>query len=296
MPGAMDKAAFRVGTVDYTWGDVVDDAKERGEWTRVELHVREGLAAQRHRDETGEELTPEAVHGAGAAFRYERRLIAAEEMEAWLDGWGVKVSEWTAWIRRSLLRELHGGELDELTARFPADEADVEALSWTTAVCSGELIRFAEALATHIAVPETPVATTDAVQREIERNLLDWTRLDYDVLSFPREAMAREALLWITADQRSLDEVADATGIQVERHRHYLDQADESLRDLLIGADAGETKGPVTVDGKFELVHIRSKGVPATDDDDVLRQAEQAIVGRAIQRQLDERVRWYDSR
>lgn len=51
-------------------------------------------------------------------FRYERRLLSAEDMHAWLAMWHVTQEEWLDHVRRSLLRHRYVADLDSITARY----------------------------------------------------------------------------------------------------------------------------------------------------------------------------------
>lgn len=73
---------------------------------------------------------------AARAFRYERRLLSADELGEWLARWGLEHGEWHAW-----LGERNGPGRGPLTC---------ESL-WLEAVCSGALESFARALAARIA-------------------------------------------------------------------------------------------------------------------------------------------------
>lgn len=286
---AIDGLAFRVDGDEYTWRDVVAAAQARGDWQGVEQEVREGLAAARLAEAAGTATIRDEEHDAAAAFRYARRLLAAEDMDAWLRQWDITVGDWMAWIRRSLMRERYPADDQRISA---IDGADVDRLTFSTAVLSGDLERFAQTLAIELVVPAPPVPAPPEVAREIERRMLDWTRVDYERVAFLREPMAREALLWVAEDGHSLDDVAEVATVYVEREQVNLEDVPEPLRSVLIAADPGDVRAPVTVENGFAVVRLRSKTIPTVENDAVVRQAEAAIIKRVIQSQLDERVRW----
>ena len=143
--------AFRVEGTDYTWDDVLAAALHRGEWQAVEREAREGLACMRLGDDAGRRLDPQQVRAAAAAFRRDRQLLAAEEMEAWLGRWGISVAEWMGYIRRALARKAFIDAI-EPSALQGIDDADVDPLVWPTAVGSGVLGTLAHRLAARVAV------------------------------------------------------------------------------------------------------------------------------------------------
>ena len=105
-------------------------------------------------------LPAEAVRAAATVFRYERNLLAAEELEAWLDARGLTVSDWNGYLRRLVLRERWADELEQIEAEFAVGDDEVEAALRAEAVCTGFLRRAAERLAEDAAL----AAADDAVE------------------------------------------------------------------------------------------------------------------------------------
>jgi len=154
MHALLAEPVFTAGGVTYSWGDVITAAGLRGEWSEVTLRAREGLAvlARAERGEGGGFISATAVEKRGNEFRYERGLEAAEDMEAWLDGWGLTASTWADWLRVDLLRS-HG-----LTSQ-PAEEGDLDEGEFAEAllveaVCSKDLEKLANRLAERAAIQQ----------------------------------------------------------------------------------------------------------------------------------------------
>src|SRR2546428_13681973 len=86
---------FTVGGTAYVWEDVVLAAHLWGDWTALEQRVRDGLACLARLDEDDEDGLDEAdVDAAGTEFRYARDLVAAADLEAWLDRPGLTGDAW----------------------------------------------------------------------------------------------------------------------------------------------------------------------------------------------------------
>jgi hypothetical protein len=154
MRALLAEPVFKAGGMTYSWADVVTAAELRGEWSQVTLKAREGreALARAEKGEGSRRILPAAVEERGNAFRYERGLEAAEDMEAWLDRWGLTVAVWEDWLRIDLLRS-HG------LASSPAREGDLdheefEEALLVEAVCSGDLERLANRLAERAAIEE----------------------------------------------------------------------------------------------------------------------------------------------
>lgn len=304
------RPAFSVSGAEYDWDDVIAAARHRGDWRGVEQEAQEGLACLRLGEQAGTQPSADQVRAAAAAFRRQRGLLAAEEMEAWLGRWSLSQGDWMGYIRRSLARAAVLGAPEPPTLA-PVADADVDALVWPTAVCSGALETFADRLAARLAVGDaqphgaraTPAeleaaydqfcrdaSSIEHMQAQISLMQLEWTRVDYRSLGFDRRAQAQEALLMVTDDGVDLDGVAAAANATVEHTRTYLADVDDDLRYLLLGAAPGDT---VLADcaGRWCVMVIEDKVSPSLDDPELARRAAEAAVTTAVQREVDDRVR-----
>src|SRR3989442_13262363 len=116
---------FTVGGTAYVWEDVVLAAHLWGDWTALEQQVRDGLACLARLDEDDEDGLDEAdVDAAGTEFRYARDLVAAADLEAWLDGRGLTVGPGPDFIRRTLLVPRWARDLEEIPATYGYDDAE----------------------------------------------------------------------------------------------------------------------------------------------------------------------------
>lgn len=265
---------FTVGSRAVTWADVVSDARRRGAWAEVEGALSSAQAEGK--------LPPAEAKARAADFRYARNLVAGEEMEAWLAHWGLTVAQWMRCIRRTL----RSGDV------------------WVVAVCSGALARFAHDLAGRLAVHQRmnehdvetsmrafrhDVTSGDELTVLVQARALDWTRIDADVLSFAHDDAAREAVSCLTYDGLTPTQVAAAAGVQVGHTSARLEDLEPPLRAAVLGSRPGDVVGPV-----HDMVTvIRDRVAPAVDDPDVRHLAEEALVARAIQREIDDRVVWH---
>lgn len=141
---------FTVGDAAYAWEDLVLAAHLRGEWPVLQDRVRAGLACLKRLDDLDdpEEALPEdEVAGAAEQFRYARDLIAAEDMEAWLDRHGLTLDEWFDYLRRSLLVSKWADALEEIVRDYPVDDDEVESAIVCDAICGGDASTIAAQLA-----------------------------------------------------------------------------------------------------------------------------------------------------
>jgi hypothetical protein len=273
--GVLERPVFTVGRRQFRWADVAD---------RLDWEALKRSASVPPSGVSEAELTD-----AEARFRYERSLVAAEEMEAWLDRWELTVGEWRDYLRGTLARD--------------------ERAAWITAVCSGTLERAAHELAAKAVAAEATGEpdldrayerfVSDAVTPEALRSLLDtrkadWIRVDCRTLLLQTEAAAREAALCVRDDGMALAEVAAQAGVEMREHSLYLEDAADELGKALLSARTGELLGPVPLADRFALVLVDDKVEPTLDDPEILRRVQEAARRRAIEREVVNRVTWHE--
>ncbi len=354
MSTVLAREAFSVGARQYFWRDVVIAAILRGDWRPFAEQVRGGLALVQQAEDADEAPSDQDLDAAGEEFRYARDLETAEDMEAWLERWDLTVEDWMGYLERSLLRESGSEDVDQVLARYPPSDADVAENIWTEAVCSGELARFAETLASRAALGERAAASGDdgkdaapqlglerflgtfpdslaqsglaellgaeprekleeltrlelafesvsrhlltpaAIREQLERNRLDWIRLDLRDVRFASEEAAREAALCLRQDGEPLETVAARARVPVEPSRLHLSEADPDLRAHLLGAQPGQLLGPFSLEDGFHLFHVCEGTMPSEEDPDFRQLAADALLTGLIERETQSRVRWHD--
>lgn len=304
------RPVFTVGEVTYTWEQVLEWAAVRGTLDGLRRRSRLGLALS-VRPELKDSLEQGAVSAAATSFRRGRGLLSAEELDAWLARWNLTVHEWGEHLERRLLLEAFPGETDG----DPAEEA-LEEAEYVDAVCSGLLEDEAHGLATDVAlaaaeegseppaaIEETIAAASAArrkakadegVAREIARRVLDWTKLDLDMVELESESAAREAAMCVRLDGRKLADVAADCHAEVEHLSEYVTDLEAWAQPHLLAAQAGELVGPVEDGGSYVLFAVNGRTMPAATDPALRERAEAALVDRAIKRALEARVVWDD--
>jgi hypothetical protein len=351
MPALAGQRIFTVGGTSLAWEDLVLAACLWDDWPQLEARVRDGLACLARLDDLDEddEDAPDEdeVEAAAAEFRYARDLVAASDLEAWLERRGLDVDGWHDFVRRTLLRERWAEDLDGIRAEYAVDPEDVAAALDCEAVCSGLAANVAARLAARAAIHarasgesaageagagETPAVAGDvldralpdlppaargerlaalgaletawrrfaaqvappaAVQAAIAARRLDWVRIGLQAVLVPDEDVARELALCVRMDRRPIDEVADEAGLRVEALEWWLDTVEEPLRDLLIGAQPGDLLGPVPWKEHQLVLTVTAKRLPSDDDPAVRARAEQALLARAVDREVTDRVTWH---
>ena len=290
--------ARKVFTIDgeaVDWAAVVDAAKAWGEWATTEDTASPPA-------DLDDATVQRRVEELATAFRYRRRLLSADETEAWFAHWGVTVPEWLAHVRRHVLGE-------------PAPDPDRAA--WVENVVSGALERMAwrlvRSLTAYRALGGTgrPAAAEldDAVRRftsvqgmssddrraaMITERALDWTVFDLQHVEVADETAARHLVGEIKEGARSITGVAADAGLPVAETRAMLEDLPVELGDRLRGAAAGDVLGPLRVDDSWRVAVVRSRIHPAAQDAQVAERARQRLVVDAMRREVARRVQLLD--
>lgn len=155
MPAISERRIFSVGESIYTWEDVVLAAVLWGEWDGLRREVQCGLSCLKRLEDVEDEeeaLPEEEVSSAAAEFRYSRDLIAAEDMEAWLEHRGLTAADWMDYIQRSLLIKKWAADLEEIQEENPVDPEEVDQVIACDAICGGCAAAWAARLADRAAV------------------------------------------------------------------------------------------------------------------------------------------------
>ena len=150
MPALSGRRIFSAGNTTYTWEDVVLAGVLWYGWENLERSVRAGLACLKRLEEFEDEeeiLSEEEVSGAAAEFRYARDLVTAEEMEAWLERWGLDAAGWMDYIRRMLLTKTWADALEEVLREHPVSREEIGEVIACDAICGGWLAACASGLA-----------------------------------------------------------------------------------------------------------------------------------------------------
>jgi PPIC-type PPIASE domain len=286
---------FTVGDTVYTWADVGEFARKRGDWDRIEEQAAAGLAALE-----AFEPSQEAVEDAASSFRRTRNLLSGDELDAWLKSRGITVESWLDYIRRELART---EDAPTATTRAP-DE-----VVWAQAMCSGALDDHARELARMLAVApglaydELPgayenfcisAASERAIDREIAASRLDWIRVRGQEGSFASDSVAAEVALCVREDGMALADAAAAAGVEVAEREIWLEDADPALISLLAAARPGELVGPSPTAVGIVLVHVREKLPADPADPDVRARAAAAVIEQAVDRAETDHVVWHE--
>src|SRR5262245_48847696 len=130
MPALAGQRIFTVGGTSLAWEDLVLAGCLWGDWVDLEARVRDGLACLARYEDLDEEETEEAlseddVEAAAAEFRYARDLVAASDLEAWLERRGITVDEWLDFVRRNLLRDRWADEIEIIREEYEIDPEEI---------------------------------------------------------------------------------------------------------------------------------------------------------------------------
>ena len=219
------RPVFTVGTRTYLWPDVVVAAHLWGDYAALERQTRDGLAWVMHLAKKGQGVSESDADELGDAWRYDRDLLAADDLQQWLDEHLLGMDEWLAFIERAVLRSRGAAP------RIKVPAADVEAAIYAEAVCSGTLQGVAARLAGLAAAYDRVDAEGKGAHcpKTAVRNALKplpaAVRRDGVLDLGPRQTLARAehvACLQIVC-QRFLDAAVAPAALEREIETHRLD-------------------------------------------------------------------------
>lgn len=307
------RPAFVIDGQAVTWEAVVADARRTGVWRTVEVTTREGLACLAADLAAGQAPSQAKVRAAAARWRTRRRLTAAEDMEAWLAGWGLDERAFFDHIRRTLARDAHQDDAAQVARDTPV-KYDLVGRAWTTAVCSGAMERAARTLAERLAVRarmveegraeesedldtvcarfRERVVTPAALQEVVQARQLDWTRVVGDVLVFGGRDAALEGRLCLLDDGATPAELAAEHGVERHHQTWFVADVPEADQPAVLGASSGDVIGPLERDTGWTLMAVTGRIAASLDDATVRARAEQEVIARAVSHEVDERVVW----
>jgi hypothetical protein len=286
----------------FTWADVVEGSRLRGDWEEFEQDARRRLCVTTGGDS-------DAVLQAGWEFRYARGLVSGDDLKAWLAAWGLSTDDWRGYLRRKVSGAPEGPTGEHHALEPPDDAVAVDA------ICTGFMERAARRLAEDAALAERAGADTtdlavllaaaglerarlpdaDEVARELRRHAVDWTRYAIELLEVATEDMAKEAVLGITLDGQPVSEIAGLSGGRSTRSTTLLADAPTELALHLQSARSGEVVGPIRLASGFAVLVVHERTAPDPEDAALSARAQALVAARAVEREVLSRITWRDA-
>lgn len=311
----VSREAFSLDGDVVTWADVVADARRTGQWQRVEETTREGVACLAADMAAGQPPSRTEVRAETARWRRGRRLTAAEDMLAWLSLWNLDQQAFLRHARLTLARLAHPDDAAEVVrAHSFEDHHGLDELVWATAVFSGAIERAARTLAEKLAVrallveqgraspAEDPdevwvrfreaVVTPDSLQEVVRSRQVDWLQITGDVMAFDGRSTALEARLCLLDDGATAAELADEHGIERQRQTWFAADVPGPDRPAVLAAGPRDVVGPLQRDPRWVLMAVTDRTAASLDDPAVRARAEEEVITRVVDREVDDRVVW----
>jgi hypothetical protein len=228
----LDDTAFTFDERPVAIGQVVLAAVSWGAWARLLRRLELGVLAIARLEQEGQTLTDNDLRPRLISWRRTRRLLAAEDYNAWLTARELTLDDMSAYLLRTTATEWLGGDADglESDAHRRGLEGAADA-AFPEAIVSGELRSWAERLARQAAAARALAArgldAGEAGQDDVEA-LLSKARADprSGLDEIPAErlaAWAADELALQRAWERLTREVADEKLIERCVRSHHLD-------------------------------------------------------------------------
>jgi hypothetical protein len=228
----LDETAFTYDERPVAVGQVVLAAVSWGDWAHLLHRLELGVLAAERLERQRERLSDEELRPRLVAWRRERRLLAADDYNAWLTARQLTLEDMSAYLRRTTASERLAGDPDGAEPEAQAhDLGHVAVAAFPEAILSGELQSWAERLGRQVAAARALAGrgldASEAGAEDVEA-LLSKARAD------PRSGLAEvpaERLVAWAADELALEcawerlarEVAEDGLIERCVRSHHLD-------------------------------------------------------------------------
>ncbi len=249
------------------------------------------------------ELDTPALQAALDGFRGARGLTAADEFKAWMAARNVDLDDVADHLERRASEAGDGwadpatllwgelvcaGKLDRLMwdlARVLGVHAihaaqgasappplELEAASATLLtrlpLSESERAWFAAAAAVY-REREAEVLADDRLLKLLQTRRLDLVHFDLDLFRTPDLDVAREILLCLRVERRSVDEVGRLAGLAPERVSDFTTAFSRPLQRELLAAAPGAVLGPFPDKGGHVVARLRARKLPSLDQPSV---------------------------
>jgi hypothetical protein len=196
----LERTAFKLDGARVSVGEVLTGCWIAGLLEPLKARVREGVTAASLAEATDAEIDVDALEQPLDEWRSERDLIAAEELEAWLDERELRIEDLCDHLEREILRRRAVTDADR--AAHGPDREELLALLADEAALGGELDALVEAFARRCVAPVDAGSgeALDARRIRTRRELLSECGVaDLDGLTEVAEAFetSRERLEWL---------------------------------------------------------------------------------------------------
>jgi hypothetical protein len=138
---------FTTGGRSYFWEDVILAGAASGDWMRLERELHCGMALLGQARAENAEPTRAELEAAITSFRYERKLISAQETRDWLARWHLRPDDWFDHLRRKLVHERTPNDFAFGDPSGDVPRSTPHPALYVDAVCSGTLEERARDLA-----------------------------------------------------------------------------------------------------------------------------------------------------
>lgn len=139
---------------------------------------------------------------------------------------------------------------------------------------------------------EDGIVTAPATRSALISNALEWTRVVLELVWFPAEAVAREALLCHRIEGEALASVAERSGGRRQEVRCRLEELAPELHARSVSGQPGQVLGPLPWERGFALLRIVERHPPHLEDPESLAHARRHLLGALRQRAVWDHVRF----
>jgi hypothetical protein len=131
-----------------------------------------------------------------------------------------------------------------------------------------------------------------ACEHEVAAMRLPLTRFELETMELDSLDAAREALLCVRDDGRSMEEVADESRYPYRHAEILLEDLPEDLQQKFLNVSAGDILEPIARGDGYHICRVIEKAEPNPEDEAVRERAEQRILERHFSELTAKHIQW----
>lgn len=314
---------FSCGGANFCAEHVLTAADQWEQLAPVRLQVCARLAALAQAQADGFQVADDLLQSRSEAFRRNLGLRSARSTQQWMDAHGVSIEAFGDYLEREACREHYTSNALPFDAAEESISAkEVDKALWPDLVFSGnvelwcqqlaeilaivcslkgpdhvdaDLVTWPDQLTTYAQIHEqfrADLLTTTRLQNALRAQYHDFFQLDCVIGIFENDAAVREAMLCITEDGLSMEEVCEMAKGDFMHQEALLNELPPTLQTAALSAAPGSVLSPFEQAGRHILMQVQAKKEPALADERTRALLSQRIVTEAIRPLVHEHIEW----
>lgn len=136
------------------------------------------------------------------------------------------------------------------------------------------------------------LATESALGAVVEKNWLDWSKVDIELLELASESAAKEAMACVRDDHMAPDVIAKRADVELVDRAVRSGELEHSIAAVMLSSRLGDAVGPVVLDDRWSVLWVKDRTPPDVADPLIRLEATNLLVREALDNEIRGRVTW----